>query len=119
MQIREIPKKGTRRRAWFPGIQERTVLTGDVAVVRIDFLLEPGGIPLDFSSTLGFYKRVLALIRVLVLPCKSRCLPVQRSNHKVFLWGITSESSLAKDFYQRVMWIRVVAVLSTRPVFFV
>ena len=63
LQIREIHKKVTCQWAWFPNIQERNVSTGHVALVRIELLLEPGGISLDFSLAFGFCKSVLAWIR--------------------------------------------------------
>ena len=71
---------------------------------------------LAFSLALGCCKRILAWIRVLVLSSKSLVLCTQRNNHKVFFWGITFKSSLAKGFYKRVTWIRVLAVSSARRV---
>ena len=64
-KMRAVPvflgEKGTSQRAWFLDIQERNVSTGHVALVQIEFLLEPGGISLGFFSlALGFWKHVLA-----------------------------------------------------------
>ena len=63
------------------------MLTGhvDVALVRDEFLLEPGVISLEFPSALGFFKPILAWIRVVVLSSKNRVLFAQRDNHAVFL----------------------------------
>ena len=60
--------------AWFPNMQERIASTGHLTLVQIEFLLELGGMSLELSSVLGFYKRVLlAWIRVLVLSIKPVC----------------------------------------------
>ena len=67
LQIREIPRRGTSRRAWFPDIQERNVLTGHVVLVRIESLCEQRRMSLEFSPALGFCKREPAWTRVLVL----------------------------------------------------
>ena len=70
LQILELLKKGTQRRAWFPDIQKQNGSTGHVVLVQSECLLEPGGISLEFSLALGFCKRVLARIRILVLSSK-------------------------------------------------
>ena len=65
-----LSTKGPRKWAWFPDVQERNAQTGHVALVRCECLLEPGGMSLEFSLALAFYKRVLAWIRVLVISSK-------------------------------------------------
>ena len=71
---------------------------GYVALVQGEFLLEPGRMSLEFSLTLGFCKRVIAWIRVIVISSKSQVFACTEEQHYSLRLGNNDDLDVARIY---------------------